>query len=302
MKINFKNLLLFWLGLSLMFLAYSIVKLSNSLVSVNRNIPEIINQVSLVNQRIDTITTKSIPDILHIIPSVTNGIDSIQTKIPFILTETNGLRSTTIPNILQEFGLVRAQIPGVLERMDSINRQVPKVINTIDRTTLAINESLLRVDSINAQIPEIMLAVNTISDSISSYMGQAHIVVANADKVANKAARDASMGFIGGILSSPFDAAIEIGNFVIGEKSTLTDEDALVAEQQVILFLDQNSDDNRQEWTSDQINKSGEIQVLRSSQKKGRKIKKIKISFDNSDESIVALFFKDDYGKWHFWK
>ncbi|UII77752.1 hypothetical protein LV716_08285 [Flagellimonas sp. HMM57] len=70
----------------------------------------------------------------------------------------------------------------------------------------------------------------------------------------------------------------------------------------MILFLNQNYDNNKQEWTSKKINKSGGIEILRSYQKKGRTIKKIKIDFDDLNESIVALFFQDNDKKWHFWK
>ncbi len=302
MKVNFKNILSFWIGLAIIFLAYSILKFSNSLISLNKNIPEILNQVSLINEKIDTITQKSVPNILQVIPPITNQIDSIQSKIPLILSETNNIRRTTIPNILSEVDSILIQIPFVLTRIDSINKQIPNIVTTINSATETINQSLIRIDSINKQIPEITLTINSTNDSISSYMEQADKLIANADKVANRAGRNASKGFLGGIISTPFDIAKGMGSFVLGKNSKLTKEDIVVTQEQVLLFLNKNTNVKKEKWSSKQIKKSGSIKVIRSYQENGKKIKEIKISFDIYKESITAFFFQENDGQWYFWK
>ncbi|NOU58476.1 hypothetical protein [Marinifilum caeruleilacunae] len=297
-----KIVLKVWIGFSILALAYSIFHFSSTLLKVNGNIPAIITETSLINEQIDSITNKRIPQILEVIPEVTIQVDNIQSKIPMLISETEKLQNSTIPKIIAETHFIGNMIPSVLERIDSVHKQLPKILETINSTNITMSQTLLRVDSIRQIIPEVISTVNTTNDSVSSYMKQAEILVANADKTANNIGKNASKGFVGGIVSSPLYAVQGLGNFVFGKKSKLSHTDAIVAEEQVVHFLSRNSADTVYKWSSGKISKSGTINIIKAYRKKGKFRKKVKVTFDHYEETIISHFEQGENGQWFFLK
>ena len=299
------NILRFGLMVSIFVLAVSIFYFSNTLLKVNKNIPDIVNQVTIINKNIDTITTKSIPDILKAIPEITTQIDNVQSKIPLIIAETQAIRESTVPNIISEAESIEQQIPSILKRIDSINAQVPSITTSISEVTLTANQAMLRVDSINKQIPEILTTIKVTNDSISSYMLDAKILVNEAGEISKNAGKNVGSGILGGILSTPFNVTKSIGSFVFGKKEDIKDEEAKELESQALSFLNKNSDESGTLWSSAKINASGKIKVLKTFTKKGRQIKKILITFkkpDDNEKSAKVHFFRKEDGTWSFWK
>ncbi len=272
-KINFKNILSFWIGFSIIALSFSIIKFSNTLLKVNNNIPEILNQIEAINQRIDTISTRTIPDIINLTPKILSQIDSVQTKIPPILL-----------------------------RVDSITKQIPNITNTIDNATETTNQTLIRIDSINKKIPEIFNLVNITNDSISNYLNQTKVIITNADNIAKDAGRNATKGVIGGIVSIPIDVVKGAGNFVLGKYSKLTKKEIIEVEKVVVEFLNKNSTKNKLKWNSEKIKKSGTIEILKKYQRQGKFIKKIKLTLNENNESIIVHFYQKKDKSWFFLK
>jgi len=237
------------LTLAIFVLAINIFYFSNALLKVNKRIPSIVNQATLINENIDAITTKSIPDILKVIPKITNQIDSVQSRIPFLLKETEAIRRTTIPNILNKIERTKQQIPDILKRIDSVNAKVPTIIASVTEASLVTKEALFRIDSINKQIPEILTTIKTTNDSISNYIVYTKELVEDADEISKNAGKNAGRGFLGGFLSIPFNVTMDIGGFIFGKKSNINDDDISELEIQVLSFLNKSSDEKETMWS-----------------------------------------------------
>lgn len=310
MKLSQKNgkhiAIKFILALPTLVLAFSIFHFSFVLLKINRNIPSIVNEVTLINKNIDTITTKSIPDILKVIPDIIAQVDSVQSKIPLVIKETQAIRSTTIPNIISRIESMQQQIPSILKRIDTVNAKTPAITASISEVASMANQAMLRVDSINKQIPEILATIKITNDSISSYIREAKVLVAQADDIANTAGRDATKGLLTGIISTPFDITRGIGGFIFGKRDDIKEEEIKELLSQTLLFLNKNNNDTETAWISSKINASGKIKVLKTYTKKGRLVKKLLITFkkegDGVEKNAKGHFFKQKDGQWNFWK
>ncbi len=301
------QILRFWMGITVLVLAFAIIYFSNALLKVNKNLPSIIDQVTLINKNIDTITKKSIPNILKAIPEITAQIDNVQSKIPLIINETQNIRETTVPQILKEVENINKQIPSILMRIDSINSKVPSITTSISEVIITANQALSRVDSINEQIPEIMATIKITNDSISNYMVQAKVLVEEANEIANSAGRDATKGFLTGIISTPFDITKGIGGFIFGSNSNVNGEDIKVLDAEIKSFLNKNSNEIETLWQNSNTKTSGKITVLKTFTKKGKTIKKMKVTIkqsnnDDKERSDNVYFYRKEDGKWSFWK
>ena len=292
-------MLLFWMGLSILFLAYSILKFSNTLLKVNTNVPEIINQVEVVNQRLDSISTRTVPNILRIIPPILSRIDGFQTEIPSILSRVDSI-TKQIPNITNTIQEVTAITDQALIRVDSINKEIPGITTTVEEVIKTTDEVVIEADSINSQIPKIINVVNVTNDSISDYIDRTEVIVAKANNLAKDAGKNATRGIIGGITSIPFDVIKGAGQFVLGKNSKLTERDVIEAEKKAMIFLNENSTENEFNWNSEKVQKSGTIKIVRSYHRQGKDIKKVKLLFDGYKDTFIIRFYQKDDRSWFF--
>lgn len=291
-----KYLLQFWIGFAILALAYSILQISKTINNVNQNVPDIVKQVALVNQNIDSLSQKTIPDILEAVPPITKEVNQLQARIPAILKEIDEIQSKTIPDLLVQSNSISQQIPNILERIDSIDKRIPASLATVE-------QALQRVDSLQKQLPLILHTVKETNDSISSYMAIAQNMMLHADEIADEMGRNASIGFLGGIVSSPFHAVKGIGNFVFGKNSELNKEDAVEVEKLLTQFLNENSKKKERKWKSEKINKTGTFTIVKTYRKKDQLIKKVQIHFDKYDEDLHVEYFQDHKSKlWYFLK
>jgi len=293
------------LTLAIFVLAISIFYFSNALLKVNKKIPSIVAQTTLINKNIDAITTKSIPDILKVIPQITNQIDSVQSRIPFLLKETEAIRKTTIPSILNEIESVKQQIPHILKRIDNVNTKVPTIIASVTEANLTTKEALLRVDSINKQIPEILTTIKTTNDSISNYMVYAKELVEDAGEISKNVGKNAGSGFLAGILSTPLSLTKDIGGFIFGKNIDISEAEIKELEKQVVTFLNANTTETEKSWANTATKTKGHIKVLKVYTVKGKQIKKLLVTIKRVNEKenkAKVHFIKNDNGIWSYWR
>ena len=300
---------------SLMLMAGAIAYFSYSLMSVSRQIPAILDQVSLVSKQIDRTTQNiepllaTVPDILNTVPSILKTIDKTTGSIPPILEESGKIRAV-IPGVLGEVEAVRNSLPAILYRVDSLQRQVtllqkdiPVILKSVDGVTGVVHETNQRVDKIIPLVPKILVEVQTTRAEIPDYLTRVENIVANTKGISEEAGKGAVTGFFKGIVATPFELLKGTEDKVrssLKNERLLTDEDfELVYEASGKLLESDNQ--KIQSWRNPKTGNEGSLTVLKSYRYNGEDCKTIQMLFktkNGSEDSTNKDICKNSEGQW----
>ena len=300
---------------SLMLIAGSITYFSYSLMSVSKQIPAILDQVSVVSKQIDRTTHNiepllaTVPDVLDTVPDILKTIDKTTDSIPAILDESAKIREV-IPGVLGEVEAVRQTLPAILDRVDRLQQQVtelqkdiPKILKTVNGVSAAVHETNQRVDKIIPLVPQVLSEVEATRAEIPNYLTRVEKIVANTKGISEEAGKGAVTGFFKGIVATPFELLKGTENRV---RSSLKNERLLTDEDFQLVFeasgkLLRSSDQETQSWRNPTTGNEGKLTVLKTYRYNGEDCKTIEMLFktkNGSEDTTTKDVCKNSEGQW----
>lgn len=303
------------LSFSLMLIAGSICYFSYSLLSVSKQIPAILDQVSVVSKQIDRTTQNiepllaAVPGVLETIPSILQTVDKTTDSIQPILDESGKIRAV-IPSVLGEVEAVRNSLPSILSRVDSLQQQVtqlqkeiPVILKSVDGVTGAVHETNQRVDKIVPLVPMVLDEVKTTRAEIPTYLTRVENIVANSKGISEAAGKGAVTGFFKGIVATPFELLKGTEDRLrssLKNERLLTDEDfELVYQASTQLLQDENQ--KTQSWRNPRTGNEGKLTILNSYRYSGEDCKTIQMWFktkNGSEDTTNKDICQNSEGQW----
>ncbi len=300
---------------SLILIAGSICYFSYSLLSVSRQIPDILDQISVVSKQIDRTTHNiepllgTVPNILETLPSILKTIDNTTNSIPPILAESANIRAI-IPSVLGEVESVRTTLPAVLDRVDSLQKQVaqlqkdiPVILKSVNGVTAVVHETNQRVDKIIPLVPKVLGEVQATRAEIPNYLTRVENIVANTKGISEEAGKGAVTGFFKGIVATPFELLKGTENRVrssLKNERLLTDEDfQLVYEASTKLL--QSDGQEPQAWRNPTTGNEGKLTILKTYQYNGESCRTVQMLFktrNGSEDTTNKDVCQSSDGKW----
>lgn len=300
---------------ALIIMAGAITYFAYALLSVSKQIPAILDQVTVVSQQVDR-TTKNIepilvtvPSILEQVPDILKTVDKTTDSIPLILAEVEKIR-VLVPAVLNEAESVRGELPKILERVDTLQKQVsqiqkqlPSILKTVNGITHVVGETNQQVEKIVPLVPKVLDEVKITRDQIPSYLTRVEQIVENTRGISEEAGKGAVTGFFKGIVSTPFELLKGTESTVrasLKNEKLLTDEDfQLVYEASAKLL--QSETNKTQAWGNPSTGNGGMLTVIRTYEYKGEHCKTIKLDFktrNGSKDSTENNVCKNSQGHW----
>lgn len=199
-------------------LAASISYFANRLVKINENLPTILQEVQLTQDKFDPLLSE-VTEIRLLIPDVLTQIDSLQTQIPLIIESISSIQQA-IPDSIKEVEKITAQMPALLEEVTAIRTQtipllldevsalrtetIPNLLQETEKFRSATIPSILSESSeIRTLVPGIIHEVEQVRTDIPVYLDRADELTENMRTVGREASEGAVAGIFTGIIKSP---------------------------------------------------------------------------------------------------
>ena len=190
----------YFLGLALFSFAGSLGYLTYTISGVARMLPGLLDDVSLVLQESDSIIAE---------------VEKVRISIPPILEETARIRSQ-IPIIIEQVEKIRNSIPSILEETALIRTQIPPVVSGLNKASEAVNTISIEIKESRPVVTDFTQELSTIRQAIPPILDKAEVVIQQAEGVGKEAGKDAVLGAIRGIVSSPFAVVTNVGKTITG--------------------------------------------------------------------------------------
>lgn len=258
-------------ALGLFALTAAIVFFTLELRQVRLQLPSMLEQVDSTAQRVDPIVAQ-VAELQTFIPQIIEQSEGYQELIPEVLSRVDDINAQ-LPLIMDEVASVRQAIEPVLEQTEAWREELPAILKRVDETNTTVRGTNKEIAKVVPQVPLILAESEAIRGESEALRAEIPEIIASADDLVSKAedaGKEASKGlvtgFVGGILSSPFNLIGRIGDNTterLGLKSSdsITDEDRDEYELAMKKLMKKPKQGAKQQWSNRSSGNSGVITI-----------------------------------------
>ncbi|MGY5450198.1 hypothetical protein ACVFI8_04555 [Agarivorans sp. MS3-6] len=211
-------------SLGLFVLAAAIVFFTLELRHFREQLPAMLQQVDSTAQRVDPIMTE-IAELKAFIPQIIEQSAGYQALIPEVLNRIDTINQQ-LPLIIDEVSKIGQSIDPIIEQSDQWRAELPAILKRVDDTNTSVRGTNQQIAKVVPQIPLVLAESEALRDEIPQMIASADELVGKAEEAGKEASRGLVTGFVGGILTSPFNLIDKIGENTT-ERLGLKDADSL---------------------------------------------------------------------------
>ncbi|WP_220720609.1 hypothetical protein [Agarivorans litoreus] len=251
-------------ALGLFTLAAAIVFFTLELRQLRIQLPSMLEQVDSTAQRVDPIVAQ-IVELQAFIPQIIEQSQGYQSLIPEVLSRVDAI-NTQLPLIIDEVAAISQAIKPVLLQSEAWRGELPAILKRVDDTNTTVRATNEEIAKVVPQVPLILAESEALRVEIPEMIASADELVSKAEEAGKEASRGLVTGFVGGVLSSPFN--------VIGSMSDSTTErlgfeplasfsveDREQYQQAMMKLMEQPKQGAKQQWHSRSSGNRGVITI-----------------------------------------
>ncbi|BEU04295.1 hypothetical protein OAG1_30950 [Agarivorans sp. OAG1] len=251
-------------ALGLFALAAAIVFFTLELRQVRTQLPSMLEQVDSTAQRVDPIVAQ-IAELQTFIPQIIEQSEGYQELIPEVLSRVDDINAQ-LPLIIDEVAAISQAIEPVLEQTEAWREELPGILKRVDETNTTVRGTNKEIAKVVPQVPLILAESEALRIEIPEMIASADDLVSKAEDAGKEASKGLVTGFVGGILTSPFNLIGRIGDSTterLGLKSTdsITDEDRDEYEKAMKKLMKQPKQGAKEQWSNRKSGNSGVITI-----------------------------------------
>ncbi|WP_221076353.1 hypothetical protein [Agarivorans aestuarii] len=251
-------------ALGLFALTAAILFFTLELRQVRLQLPSMLEQVDSTAQRVDPIVAQ-VAELQTFIPQIIEQSEGYQELIPEVLSRVDDINAQ-LPLIMDEVAAISQAIEPVLEQTEAWREELPAILKRVDETNTTVRGTNKEIAKVVPQVPLILAESEALRIEIPEMIASADDLVSKAEDAGKEASKGLVTGFVGGILSSPFNLIGKIGDNTterLGLKSTdsITDEDRDEYEKAMKKLMKRPKQGAKEQWSNRKSGNSGVITI-----------------------------------------
>ncbi|GDY24801.1 hypothetical protein [Agarivorans sp. Toyoura001] len=261
-------------SIGLFALAAAIVFFTLELRQFREQLPMLLEKVDATAQRVDPIVAE-VAELKTFIPQIIEQSAGYQALIPEVLERIDVINQQ-LPIIIDEVTTISQAIEPILAESDAWRGELPAVLKRVDDTNTTVRGTNQQIAKVVPQVPLILAESEALRVEIPEMIASADELVGKAEEAGKEASRGLVSGFVGGILTSPFNLIGKIGENTterLGFKNadSLTETDREQYAKAMKKLMKAPKQDAKEQWSNRRSGNSGLI-TIKSIDKQGQAI------------------------------